>query len=75
VDILRLTQRTISLLFNKVRENILCNYIDKVSWLKATYGMQNGSFMNLSYMEEIPMNLFLVMYEIHKEAVESVGKE
>lgn len=73
INLYKLTQKSIYSLFLKVKEHILCNYIDKISWLKASYGMQNSSFMNIAYMEEVPMNKFLVMYEIHKEAIEKIN--
>lgn len=68
-----LTQKTIIKVFNCIKEHILCNYMPKYSWLKACYGIQNGSFMNVLDMEKVPMTKFIAMAQIHKEAVDSVG--
>lgn len=67
-----LTQKTIIGIFNCIKENILCNYIPKYSWLRACYGIQNGSFMNVLEMEKVPMTKFIAMTQIHKEAVDSL---
>lgn len=69
----RLTRPTISLIFDAVRDHILCNYLPKVVWLKYCYGLQNSSFANLEQMEAVPMSKFSVMAEIHKEAIESIS--
>ncbi len=68
-----LTRDVIGEVFDIVRDNILCNYVPKVTWLKYCYGMQNSSFANLEQMESVPMSKFLVMAEIHKEAVDSIS--
>lgn len=67
-----LTQKTIIKVFNCIKEHILCNYMPKYTWLKACYGIQNGSFMNVLDMEKVPMTKFIAMTQIHKEAVDSV---
>lgn len=69
----RLTRPAISLIFDAVRDHILCNYLPKVVWLKYCYGLQNSSFANLEQMEAVPMSKFTVMAEIHKEAIESIS--
>jgi len=66
------TQKTIIKVFNCIRDNILCNYISKYSWLKACYGIQNGSFANVLEMEKVPMTKFIAMTQIHKEAIDSM---
>jgi hypothetical protein len=68
-----LTRGIIGEIFDIVRDNILCNYVPKVVWLKYCYGMQNSSFSNLEQMESVPMSKFLAMAEIHKEAVDSIS--
>lgn len=73
ISIGSLTRKTIGDIFDIVRDNILCNYVPKVIWLKYCYGMQNSSFANLEQMESVPMSKFLVMAEIHKEAVDSIS--
>ena len=50
-------------------------YIDKVSWLKGAYYMQKSSFRDVTELEKIPMNKFLVMLNIHKEAVEHARQQ
>lgn len=67
-----LTQKTIIKVFNCIKEHILCNYMPKYTWLRACYGIQNGSFMNVLDMEKVPMTKFIAMTQIHKEAVDSV---
>ena len=69
-----LTPRVISEIFSCIKDNILCNYVSKYSWLKMCYGMQNGSFMNVSNMENVPMTKFVAMAQIHREAMESMDK-
>lgn len=51
-------------------EIVAKEYIDKVSWLKGVYYMQKNSFRDITILEKLPMNQFLVMLNIHKEAVE-----
>jgi len=70
-----LTQKTIIRIFNCIKEHILCNYVPKYSWLKACYGIQNGSFMNVLNMEKVPMTKFIAMTQIHKEAIDSMKNE
>lgn len=67
-----LTNRNIERVFSIVREEILVNYIPKVSWLKHCYGIQDGSFVNLKSMEEVPMSKFSAMVEIHQEALKNL---
>jgi hypothetical protein len=50
-------------------------YIDKISWLKAAYYMQKSSFRDVTLLEKIPMNKFLAMLAIHKEAVEHANSQ
>lgn len=50
-------------------------YIDKLSWLKGAYYMQKSSFRDVSLLEKIPMNKFLAMLNIHKEAVEHARQQ
>jgi hypothetical protein len=69
----KLTKPTIYEVFVLVRENILCNYLPKVIWLKYCYGMQNSSFANLKQMESVPMSKFVVMAEIHAEIVSNIS--
>lgn len=73
-DFKKLTQRTLSQLFEAIREHILCNYMAKYEWLGQCYSIQNGSFSGLSAMEEVPMTKFIAMIQIHKEAIESINK-
>ena len=67
-----LTKPVINEVFTLVRDNILCNYLPKVIWLKNCYGIQNSSFTNLEQMESVPMSKFVVMVEIHREALDKV---
>lgn len=69
----RLTKPTIYEVFILVQENILCNYLPKVIWLKHCYGIQNSSFANLGQMESVPMSKFVVMVDIHNEFVENMA--
>jgi|694.fasta_scaffold02098_27 hypothetical protein len=69
------TQRIIIGIFNCVKEHILCNYIPKYSWLKACYGIQNGSFVNVLEMEKVPMTKFIAMTQIHKDAMDSIKND
>ena len=73
-DVNKLTKPTVHKVFTIVRDNILCNYIPKVNWLKCCYGIQNSSFVNLEQMESVPMSKFVVMAEIHKEAVDQTSE-
>lgn len=56
-------------------EIISKEYIDKITWLKAVYSMQKNSFRDLDILEKTPMNKFLVMLDIHKEAVENANSK
>ncbi len=73
-DVNKLTKSTVNELFVIVKDNILCNYIPKVNWLKCCYGIQNSSFANLEQMESVPMSKFVVMAEIHREAIDQATK-
>lgn len=72
VDFKSLPRRTIVEIFNEIKKHILCNYIPKYDWLKQCYSIQNGSFAEVSVMEEVPMSKFIAMIQIHNAAVESV---
>lgn len=69
-----LTRRTTISLFSCIKEHILCNYMSKYAWLKTCYGIQNGSFVNVTDMEKVPMTKFIAMAQIHKEAMDSIKK-
>lgn len=69
----KLTKPTVHEVFTLVRENILCNYMPKVIWLKYCYGMQNSSFANLEQMESVPMSKFAAMAEIHNEILSNAS--
>jgi hypothetical protein len=75
IDFVNIPRRILFKIFSSVREHILCNYSPKVEWLKVCYGIQNGSFYNVSAMEAVPMSKFIVMFQIHQEAVASINKE
>lgn len=75
INFYKFPKRIVKDLFDCVTEHILCNYIKKYSWLEACYGIQNGSFANISEMEKVPMTKFIAMVEIHKSAVDSIKKE
>jgi hypothetical protein len=74
-DMSRLTPHTIRQVFSQLKEHILCNYMDKETWLKQCYSIQNGSFQNVSQMELEPMSKFTAMCSIHKEAMDQLGKD
>lgn len=67
-----LPQSIISGIFDKVKEHILCNYMTKMTWLGACYGIQNGSFVNVLDMEQVPMTKFMAMTQIHQQAIDSI---
>ena len=71
----QLTQGVIIGIFNCIKEHILCNYIPKYSWLKACYGIQNGSFANVLEMEKVPMTKFIAMTQIHRDAMDSLKND
>lgn len=73
VDFKSLPRRVILEIFGKVREHILCNYVPKYDWLRQCYSIQNGSFAEVSAMEEVPMSKFIAMIQIHNAAVEAVN--
>lgn len=75
VDFINLPRRVIFGVFSKVKEHVLCNYAPKIEWLKICYGIQNGSFCNVSAMESVPMSKFMVMFQIHQEAIASINKD
>ncbi len=72
VDFKSLPRRTIYEIFSEIKKHILCNYISKYDWLKQCYSIQNGSFAEVSAMEEVPMSKFIAMIQIHNAAVEAV---
>jgi len=71
-DLGRLTHKTLSGVFTAVNDEILINYMPKVNWLKFCYGIQDGSFSNLKNMEEIPMSKFVVLVDIHRQALKEL---
>lgn len=71
----QLTPRTIRCLYKHVSENILINYLNKESWLRQCYSIQNGSFQNLAEMEKVPMSKFAAMCLIHKEAIDEMSNQ
>jgi hypothetical protein len=71
----QLTPRTIRSLYYKVSEHILINYLNKESWLRQCYSIQNGSFQNVLEMERVPMSKFAAMCMIHKEAIDQMKNE
>lgn len=75
INFYKFPKRIVKDLFDCITEHILCNYIKKYNWLKECYGIQNGSFANVSEMEKVPMTKFIAMVEIHKSAVDSIKKE
>lgn len=74
VDFKSLPQRTLLEIFEKIKDNILCNYMSKHTWLRLCYGVQNGSFAGVLDMEQVPMSMFMAMTQIHQEAIESINK-
>lgn len=74
IDFNKFPPRIIFSIFKKISEVILCNYMTKITWLKACYGIQNGSFMNVLDMEKVPMSKFMAMIRIHEDAIESLNK-
>lgn len=68
-----LVPRAIRSLYAELSKHVLCNYMDKETWLKQCYSIQNGSFQNLSAMESVPMSKFAAMCLIHKEAMDNVN--
>lgn len=73
-DFKGLPQRTLLEIFEKIKENILCNYMSKHQWLRQCYGVQNGSFAGVLDMERVPMSMFIAMAHIHHDAIESMNK-
>jgi hypothetical protein len=71
----QLTPRVIRSLYYKVSEHILINYLNKESWLRQCYSIQNGSFQNVLEMERVPMSKFAAMCMIHKEAIDQMNNE
>ena len=72
-SVMKLTPRAIHSLYTSLSEHILCNYVDKETWLKQCYSIQNGSFQGLLEMEKVPMSKFAAMCIIHKEAIENMN--
>lgn len=75
VDFGSFPQRISVGIFKHLSENILCNYMSKSSWLRRCYSMQNGSFVGLRAMEQIPMSKFVVMAQIHNEAIDAINNQ
>ena len=73
-DFKGLPQRTLLEIFEKIKENILCNYMSKHQWLRQCYGVQNGSFAGVLDMERVPMSMFIAMAHVHHDAIESMNK-
>ena len=73
-DFKGLPQRTLLEIFEKIKENILCNYMSKHQWLRQCYGIQNGSFAGVLDMERVPMSMFIAMAHVHHDAIESMNK-
>lgn len=71
----QLTPRVIRSLYYKVSEHILVNYLNKESWLRQCYSIQNGSFQNVLEMERVPMSKFAAMCMIHKEAIDQMNNK
>ncbi len=69
----QLTPRAIRALYKAISNTILVNYLDKESWLRQCYSIQNGSFQNVSEMEKIPLSKFAAMCLIHKEAMDQMN--
>ena len=74
LDFKSLPQRIIFEIFKLVKENVLCNYMSKYDWLRQCYSIQNGSFMQIQAMEQVPMSKFVVMAQIHNDAIEAMNK-
>lgn len=67
-----LTPRVIKVLYSELQKHILRNYMDKETWLRQCYSVQNGSFQGLALMEEVSMSKFVALCTIHKEAMDQV---
>jgi hypothetical protein len=72
VDFKKLPQRISMQIFQHIKTQLLCNYMSKYDWLRRCYAMQNGSFYGILAMEEVPMNKFVAMSQIHQEAMDSI---
>jgi hypothetical protein len=72
-SVMKLTPRAIQSLYEALSEHVLCNYVNKETWLKQCYSIQNGSFQNVSEMEKVPMSKFAAMCLIHKEAIDQMN--
>lgn len=70
-----LTPRIIRQVFILVHTHILKNYMSKEDWLRQCYSIQNGSFQNVTEMENVPMSKFTAMCLIHKEAMDSINND
>ena len=68
-----LVPRVIRALYSQLQEHIFCNYMDKETWLRQCYSVQNGSFQGLEAMERVPMSKFVAMCTIHKEAMDQIS--
>jgi hypothetical protein len=73
IDFIYLPRRITLGIFDLVRDEILCNFMPKYEWLRSCYAIQNGSFANVSNMEEVPMTKFVAMLQVHEEAIKSIN--
>lgn len=69
-----LSQKTIIDIFEQIKEHVLCNYMPKYNWLRQCYNIQDGSFAQIQAMEQVPMSMFVVMIQIHNDAIEAMNK-
>lgn len=67
-DLNGISFKRIEYFFKELSYIIFKNCIDKISWLKACYSLQNGKFVSLE-LEKEPMTKFIVMCQIHKDYV------
>jgi hypothetical protein len=69
-DVRELSVKMLYVVFETYIDKIISTeYMDKPTWLKAVYYMQKNSFRDVAVLEKMPLNKFLVMLDIHKEAV------
>jgi hypothetical protein len=63
----------ISKVFSVIFEEIIKEeFITKEEWLRVLYAIQNQSFVGIEDMEKQPMNKFLVMSEVHSQAMKKI---
>lgn len=70
-----LVPRAIRGLYSELQKHIFCNYMDKETWLRQCYSIQNGSFQGLRDMERVPMSKFVAMCTIHKQAMDQMQND